>query len=64
MPGALWRLVKKYNNTHIEMKNTIKTTYAPPASEVLMLKTQGIICQSPTGQAGIQNYTYNWIPIE
>jgi hypothetical protein len=28
------------------MKKTIKTTYAPPASEVLELKTQGIICVS------------------
>jgi len=46
LPGALWHLVKRYNNTHIEMKKTIKTTYAPPASEVLELKTQGIICVS------------------
>ena len=49
MPGVPWPLVKKYNNTHIEMKKTIKTTYAPPASEVLELKTQGIICQSING---------------
>ena len=28
------------------MKKTIKTTYAPPTSEVLELKTQGIICVS------------------
>ncbi|MBR0254714.1 MAG: hypothetical protein IJQ69_02210 [Bacteroidales bacterium] len=31
------------------MKKTIKTTYAPPASEVLELKTQGIICASGLG---------------
>jgi len=28
------------------MKKTFKTTYAPPTSEVLELKTQGIICVS------------------
>ena len=28
------------------MKKTIKTSYAPPTSEVLELKTQGIICVS------------------
>ena len=30
----------------INWGKTIKTTYAPPASEVLELKTQGIICVS------------------
>ena len=28
------------------MKKTIKTSYAPPALEVVELKTQGIICVS------------------
>ena len=31
------------------MKKTFKTTYAPPTSEVVELKTQGIICQSING---------------
>lgn len=42
----------------------VNKLYEAPSTTVVELKTQGIICQSPTGQAGIQNYTYNWIPIE
>lgn len=47
--------IEKYNNTHIEMKRTIKTTYVPPASEVLELKTQGVICTSTE----MQDYGWN-----
>ena len=38
------------------MKKTIKTSYAPPALEVLELKTQGIICQS--GVSATRNDQY------
>ena len=55
MPSVPWPLVKKYNNTHIEMKSTIKTTYAPPTSEVLELETQGVICTS----LKVQDYVWN-----
>lgn len=59
MPSVPWPIVKKYNNTHIEMKNKIKTSYAPPTSEVLELKTQGVICTSICTSTGVQDYGWN-----
>lgn len=44
------------------MKRTTKPNYAPPTSEVVEVKFQGVLCQSPTG--GVQNYDWNTIPIE
>lgn len=31
------------------MKRTIKPTYAPPTSEVMWVKFQGVLCQSGSG---------------
>lgn len=46
------------------MKKTIKTTYAPPASEVLELKTQGIICVSGNVNATMSGvFTEETIPL-
>jgi len=39
------------------MKRTTKPNYAPPTSEVVEVKFQGVLCQS----GGVQDYDWNTV---